>query len=166
MKQTIKVKVLTEGCEPLVNEKGDWFDLRAAEDVSSSGGQLTSTQDISFHSTYMPLGIAMKLPKGMEAISAPRSSSHKKFGILQTNSIGVIDNTYCGPNDQWYMPALMVSDCEIHKGDRICQFRIQLSQKATLWQKIKWLFSNGVKIEIVDDLEDADRGGLGSSGTK
>ena len=77
-----------------------------------------------------------------------------------------IDEAYCGPNDQWHMPIISTGEVNIKKGDRICQFRVQLSQKATVWQKLKWLFSNGVKIEIVEDLDNPNREGLGSSGVK
>lgn len=174
MKQIIKVKVLTEGCLPIISEDGDWIDLRAAEDVhldgpyaksrSRKGGE--SSRKVVFPIKYIPLGIAMQLPDGMEGIAAPRSSSNKKFNILQTNSPGVIDQVYRGPNDQWHMPVMTTGEVNIKKGDRICQFRVQLSQKATFWQKLKWLFSSGVKIEVVEDLSNPDRGGLGHSGVK
>lgn len=174
MKQTIKVKVLAEGCLPHLSEDGDWIDLRAAEDVHLSGPYAKSrsrkggesSRKVVFPIKYIPLGIAMQLPDGMEGIAAPRSSSNKKFNILQTNSPGVIDQVYRGPNDQWHMPVMTTGEVNIKKGDRICQFRIQLSQKATFWQKLKWLFSSGVKIEVVEDLSNPDRGGLGHSGVK
>lgn len=174
MKQTIKIKVLTEGCTPVISEKGDWIDLRAAEDVqlgspyaiarTRKGGE--SSRKVVFPTKYVPLGVAMQLPDGMEAVSAPRSSTNKNFRILQSNSPGVIDQPYCGPDDQWHMPILSTGEVNIKKGDRICQFRVQLSQKATVWQKLKWLFSNGIKIEIVEDLDNPNREGLGSSGIK
>lgn len=174
MKQTIKIKVLTEGCTPVISEDGDWIDLKAAEDVHLSGPYAKSrsrkggesSRKVVFPIKYIPLGIAMQLPDGMEGIAAPRSSSNKKFNILQTNSPGVIDQVYRGPNDQWHMPIMTTGEVNIKKGDRICQFRIQLSQKATFWQKLKWLFSSGVKIEVVEDLSNPDRGGLGHSGVK
>ena len=174
MKQIIKVKVLTEGCLPVISEDGDWIDLRAAEDVhlegpyavarTRKGGE--SSRKVIFDTKNIPLGVAMELPAGMEGNTVPRSSSNKKFNILQVNSPGVIDHTYSGPNDQWHMPILATGEVNIKKGDRICQFRIQLSQKATVWQKLKWLFSSGVKIKIVDDLDNPNRGGLGHSGVK
>ena len=80
--------------------------------------------------------------------------------------MGVIDNTYCGNNDEWKYPAIALRDTIIKRGDRICQFRIQLSQKATLWQKIKWFLSSGIKIIKVDSLDNNDRGGFGSTGVK
>ena len=86
MKQIIKVKVLTEGCEPTFNENGDWIDLRAAENVKLSTGEFK----------LINLGISMKLPEGYEAHVVPRSSTFKTWGILQTNSMGIIDNSYSG----------------------------------------------------------------------
>ena len=129
-------------------------------------GKEESHRDVKFDFKLIPLGVAMKLPKGFEAVLLPRSSTYKKFGIIQTNSIGVIDNTYCGNNDEWKYPAIALRDTVIKKGDRICQFRIQLSQKATLWQKIKWFLSSGIKIIKVDSLDNNDRGGFGSTGVK
>lgn len=174
MKQIIKVKVLTEGCLPVISEDGDWIDLRAAEDVhldgpyavarTRKGGE--SSRRVVFATKNIPLGIAMELPAGMEGNSAPRSSSNKKFNILQVNSPGVIDHPYCGEDDQWHMPVMATGEVNIQKGDRICQFRIHLSQKATFWQKLKWLFSSGIKIEVVDSLGNSNRGGLGHSGVR
>ena len=172
MKQTIKVKVLTEGCCPVISENGDWIDLRAAKDISigapyaisrtRKGGE--SSRKVVFELKYVPLGVAMQLPAGMEAVAAPRSSANSYYHIIQPNSPGVIDQPYCGDDDEWHMPILPTGEVYIKKGDRICQFRIQLSQKATMWQKIKWLFSSGVKIEVVDSLNNSNRGGLGHSG--
>ena len=171
MKLKIKVKVLTEGCLPEINPEGEFIDLRAAQDVNlncpfSNIKSETSHKKVSFSSKYIPLGIAMKLPKGFEAICVSRSSTPKKFNIILSNSVGIIDNSYSGNNDQWVFPAIAIGTSKIFKGDRICQFRIQLSQKATVWQKLKWLFSNGVKIVEVDNLDSQDRGGLGHSGVK
>ena len=172
MKQIIKVKVLTEGCLPVISESGDWIDLRAAEDVhldgpyavarTRKGGE--SSRKVIFATKNIPLGVAMKLPDGMEAVVALRSSSNKKFHILQVNAPGVVDQPYCGPNDVWGLPILATGEVHINQFDRICQFKIQPSQKATVWQKLKWLFSSGVKIELVDDLDYPDRGGFGHSG--
>lgn len=176
MKAKIKVKELVEGCMPEILENGDWIDLRAAKDVTLEAlkaGILkrhhnpeNNYRRVDFKYEPVPLGIAIKLPKGYEAIVAPRSSAFKKWWIMEANSIGIIDNAYNGNNDQWIMPVLMFEDGVIHKGDRICQFRIQLSQKATVWQKIKWLFTNGVKLVQVDELNNQDRGGFGSTGVK
>ena len=174
MKQVIKVKVLTDGCAPQLSQKGEWIDLRAAADVhidspyantkSKKGGE--TTRKVKFTHQYVPLGIAMELPAGMEALIAPRSSSIKNFNFIQPNSPAVIDNSYKGDTDEWKGSILCVGDVNIKKGDRICQFRILPSQKATVWQKLKWLFSNGVEIRIVNSLGNKDRGGLGSTGIK
>ena len=74
--------------------------------------------------------------------------------------------SYNGDNDEWRFPAYFTRRAILYKGDRICQFRIQLSQKATFWQKLKWLFSSGIKIEQVEKLNTIDRGGIGSSGKR
>ena len=174
MKQVIKVKVLTGGCEPTFNEKGDWIDLRAAEDIQIDGPYANALhksrseriRNVVNQKKLIPLGVAMKLPDGMEAIVAPRSSTAKNFNIMEANSIGIIDNSYCGPDDQWFFPAIAIDSAVIHKGDRICQFKIQPSQRATRKQKIRWLLSNGVELEFVDTLTGSNRGGNGSTGVR
>ena len=101
-----------------IEGKSDWIDLRAAKDVELKKGDFA----------LIPLGVGMKLPEGYEAHVVPRSSTFKNFGIIQTNHQGVIDSSYCGDNDQWFMPALAVRDTKICKNDRICQFRIMKNQ--------------------------------------
>lgn len=168
----IKVKLFDENCAITVHEKGDWFDLKTRCNVSfiqpQAGTQYTKGifkyRDVTFSQGIIPLGVAMKLPEGFEAILAPRSSTFKKYQVIQTNSFGVIDNSYSGNSDEWGLPILALGEAEIPQYTRICQFRIQLSQKATIWQKIKWLFDNKIEIEYVDNLEDEDRGGFGSTG--
>lgn len=122
-------------------ERGDWIDLRAAEDVEMKAGEFK----------LIPLGVSMKLPPNYEALVVPRSSTFKHWGILQTNHCGVIDNSYCGDNDVWMFPALATRDVLIEKNSRICQFRIQKKMEDTT-------------ITTVEHLEGADRGGVGSSG--
>ena len=124
-------------------DKGDWIDLRAAERVELEAGQFKA----------IPLGVAMKLPDGYEAHVVPRSSTYKNFGIIQTNHMGVIDNSYSGDNDQWFFPAFALRDTVIQKNDRICQFRIMEKQPE-------------FDIEEVDHLDGKDRGGFGSTGIK
>lgn len=143
--ETIKIRYLSDKVEPLtyIAGKSDWIDLRAAEDVEMKAGDFK----------LIPLGIAMQLPKGYEAIVAPRSSTLKNFGITQTNSIGVIDETYCGDNDQWYFPAEAKRDTVIHAGDRICQFRIFEHQPQLVFEPVSTLGNN-------------DRGGIGSTGKR
>lgn len=174
---TIKVLEKTEGCLPIIFHIGDWIDLRTAEDVRLSGpyaktlhtrkkaNELDRIRDVMFDSTLIKLGICIQLPKGYEAIVVPRSSTFKKLGIMQTNSIGVIDGSYCSDRDEWRMPVIALRSCYIPKGTRIAQFRIQLSQKATIWQKIRWMFSRKVKIKRVLSLDNAERGGFGSTGS-
>lgn len=159
---------LIDGAQPLVvREKGDWIDLCA--NGSYEYQCPTSTEGkVEIPTVKIPLGVAMKLPKGFEAPVLPRSSTHKTYSILPWNCMGLIDNAYNGTNDEWQFGALCLKEGKVNKGDRICQFRIQLSQKATVWQKIKWLLSGG-KIEFiyVDKLSDIDRKGFGKgTGTR
>lgn len=139
----IKVKYFTDIEELKKVAVGDWVDLRAAKDVCLFEGQYMA----------IPLGVAMELPEGYEAIVAPRSSTFKNFGLLMTNSIGVIDNSYCGDDDQWHFPAYATKDIFIQKGDRICQFRIIKNQPE-------------LEFETVDKLGNQSRGGFGSTGTE
>lgn len=120
---------------------GDWIDLRSAERVDMDAGQFK----------IISLGVSMKLPEGYEAHVVPRSSTFKKWGILQTNGIGIIDESYCGEGDVWKFPALAMRSTTIFKGDRICQFRIMPKM-----QEVGFI--------EVDHMEDEDRGGLGSTG--
>ena len=137
----IKVKYHTDILPLEMNEKGDWIDLRAAEDMKLWGG----------YYYYIPLGISVELPEGYEAHVAPRSSTFKNWGIIQTNSVGVIDNSYCGDNDIWMMPVYATRFTEIKKNDRVCQFRIMEKQPH-------------LEFETVDHLGNEDRGGFGSTG--
>lgn len=137
----IKIKYFTDIEKIEKIEKGDWIDLRAAEDVELKAGDFK----------LIPLGVAMELPKGYEAHIVPRSSTYKKFGIIQTNHQAVIDASYCGDNDQWLYPAYALRDAEIHKGDRICQFRIMEKQPEITFTE-------------VETLGNEDRGGIGSTG--
>ena len=141
----IRIKYLSDKIEKLtyIGGKSDWIDLRAAEDIVMKAGEFK----------LIPLGIAMELPRGYEAHVVPRSSTYKNFGIIQTNHMGVIDETYCGDNDQWFMAAYALRDTKIHVNDRICQFRIMEHQPA-------------IQFEEVETLGHEDRGGHGSTGRK
>lgn len=140
----IKVKYFNPEQTKLTKiSQGDWIDLRAAEKVEIKAGEFK----------LIPLGIAMKLPEGYEAIVAPRSSTFKNFGIIETNSIGVIDNSYSGNDDQWFFPAHALRDTVINFDERICQFRIQERMPE-------------VSFTEVDKLDDVNRGGHGSTGVK
>jgi dUTP pyrophosphatase len=116
---------------------------------------------VQYSYAVIPLGVCMQLPKGYEAIVAARSSTAKKYGIIMANGIGIIDNSYCGDEDEWCFPAIGMKDATIEAGSRICQFRIQLSQKATIWQKIKWLFTSKITFKVVEHLNNKNRMGLG-----
>lgn len=141
-KETIKIKYFDDELPKIEKiDKGDWIDLRAADNVVMDKGDFK----------LISLGIAMKLPKGYEAHIVPRSSTFKNFGIIQTNHQAVIDESYCGDEDVWRYPALAMRHTVIHKGDRICQFRIM--------QKMP-----PVRFEEVDKLENPSRGGIGSTG--
>lgn len=179
MKLKIKVKRINDRIElPTIINKGEWIDLTAAESVELTAPQAetlkrhqvngieTKHRDVLFNFHKIPLGVAMKLPKGFEAVILPRSSTYSRFGIIQANHMGVVDNSFSGNNDEWKYPVVAFRDTIITEGDRICQFRIQLSQKATFWQKLKWLLSSGVKIVEVESLSEEDRGGFGSTGVK
>lgn len=138
----IKVKYHDKDLAGLqMDKKGDWVDLRAAETVSLKLGEFK----------IISLGVSMKLPDGYEAHIVPRSSTYKNFGIIQTNHMGVVDNSYSGTNDIWRFPALAVRDTVIHKNDRICQFRIVKRQPM-------------LEFEEVEELDSENRGGFGSTG--
>lgn len=140
--ETIKIKYHTNEIDKIKEiAVGDWIDLRAAETVLLHKGDFA----------LISLGISMKLPDGYEAHVVPRSSTFKKWGVLQTNSMGIIDNSYSGTNDIWRFPALAVRDTVINKNDRICQFRIVKRQPT-------------VEFEEMDTLDAVDRGGFGSTG--
>ncbi|MBO5955154.1 MAG: deoxyuridine 5'-triphosphate nucleotidohydrolase [Clostridia bacterium] len=138
----LKVKYFTD-IEPIkfIENKSDWYDLRAAEEIEMKAGDFR----------LIKLGIGIKLPEGFEALIAPRSSTFKNYGIIQAQSIGVVDESYSGDNDQWMMPAIALRDTVIHKNDRICQFRIIQHQPPHT-------------IKTVEHLDDTDRGGIGSTG--
>lgn len=178
MKLKVKIKVLTEGCMPEINPKGDWIDLKSAVDVSlpapQSGvlkrttidGEETSFRNVTMETHYIPLGVAMELPKGFEGYAILRSSGPKKMGLFIPNGKGIMDNSYNGNEDEWNLICSTMRETSISKGDRICQFRIQLSQFATPWQKLKWILCSGIKLVEVDNLNNTNRGGLGSTGLK
>lgn len=177
MKLKIKVKRINKNISlPKIIDKGDWIDLRCAETVhlnapqagvlkkNKINGEEIAHRDVTFDTKLINLGIAVKLPAGFEAIALPRSGTFKNFGVILANSEGVIDQPYCGDKDEWKFNAIAFRDITINEGDRICQFRIQLSQKATIWQKIKWLLSSSIEIIEVDALNNSNRGGIGSTG--
>ena len=161
----IKVK-LHDGQLPLeILEQGDWIDLRSNMYYKSPGISVQTGVPI-IDNKLLPLGISMELPKYFEANILPRSSSFKRFGFMLLNSMGIIDSSYCGNKDEWMVNLLFFKESEIVKGDRIVQFRIRPSQFAPWWVHLKWIFKKKIEFVYVDDLENNDRGGFGSSGTK
>ena len=156
--KTIRIKYF-EGAKKLEKiSKGDWFDLYANKDMFIPEGERA----------MIPLGVAMELPEGYEAHLAPRSSTFKTWGIIQTNSVGVVDHSFMGDNDQWHMPVyclvgkeyankvtgyIRIKGTWIHKGDKIAQFRIMEIQPE-------------IAFEEVEHLGNADRNGFGSTGTR
>ena len=126
-----------------VTAKGDWIDLYCAQTMELKAGDFA----------LIPLGVSMQLPEGYEARTAPRSSTFKRWGILQANSVGIIDNSYCGTDDEWKLPVYATRDTVIEKGDRICQFRIFENQPA-------------IEFEEAETLGEVNRGGFGSTGRK
>ena len=143
MAEQIKIQYKDDTIERLkyIDGKSDWIDLRAAEKIELKQGEFK----------LIPLGVAMQLPEGYEAHIVPRSSTYKNFGIIQTNHTGIVDETYCGPNDWWYMPAYALRDTVIEKNDRICQFRIEKHQPQVVFEEVHALTGQ-------------DRGGIGSTG--
>ena len=141
--ETIKIKYFSDEIERLdyIDGKSDWIDMRASEEVTLKAGEFK----------LIPLGVAMQLPKGYEAHLVPRSSTFKTWGIIQTNSMGVVDCSYCGDNDMWRMPVYATRDTQIHINDRIAQFRIVKNQPQ-------------IDFVEVESLGNDDRGGFGSTG--
>lgn len=139
----IQIKYFDDEINKITNIEGknDWYDLRASDTIKLKAGEFK----------LIPLGIGMILPDGYEANIVPRSSTFKNYGLLQTNSFAVIDNSYSGDNDQWMMPVYATRDVVINKNDRICQFRINKKQPV-------------FEFEEVEHLNDKDRGGFGSTG--
>lgn len=153
---------LSKGAQPLIiREKGDWIDLCSNAEFDIKAPTIKDgTLQVS---TYkIPLGVAMMMPKGYEAHVASRSSTFKTYGMILWNAVGIIDNSYNGTNDEWLYGGIGLRDGHVAQGDRICQFRIQLSQKATVWQKLKWFLSRGkIKFVYVDELSSTNRQGFG-----
>lgn len=142
--KTIRVKYFVKGLDPLEKiSVGDWIDLRAGETVTIKKGDYY----------LIRLGVGMILPDGYEALVLPRSSTPYKFGIMVANSMGVIDNSYCGDLDEWKFPAVAIRDTVIKKGDRIAQFRIVENQPK-------------ITFKTVANLKPKSRGGLGSTGKR
>lgn len=141
--ETIRIKYFSDAVPPLcqVDGKSDWIDLYAAETVTLRAGE----------SALIPLGVAMALPEGYEAHVAPRSSTFKAYGLLQSNGVGVVDWSYRGDEDQWRMPVYATRDVTVEAGSRICQFRIVRNQPP-------------ISFQVCEHLDGPSRGGFGSTG--
>ena len=141
--ETIRIKYFSDAVPPLcqVDGKSDWIDLYAAETITLRAGE----------SALIPLGVAMALPEGYEAHVAPRSSTFKTYGLLQSNGVGVVDWSYRGDEDQWKMPVYATRDVTVEAGSRICQFRIVRNQPP-------------ISFQVCEHLDGPSRGGFGSTG--
>lgn len=145
-----------EDIQPLqVIEKGEWVDLSLAENIQLAQGDFYLAS----------LGIRMQLPKDYEAWIIPRSGTPGKYGVIQANSMGLIDSTYAGKNDIWKFPAIAMRATNIQKGTRVCQFRVMPSMKANSETKKQWLEYDGVEF-VEEEWSAEDRGGFGSTGEK
>ena len=143
MEEKIKIKYHVKELEKLryIDGKSDWIDLRVAEEVKMKAGEFR----------LISMGISVELPKGYEMWILPRSSAFKYFGVIQTNAMGVVDESFCGDNDIIHMPILAMRDTEMHINDRIGQFRIAKHQAE-------------IHFVEVEHLNHADRGGFGTTG--
>lgn len=165
MKLVVKYRSTKPGIEPVITEKGSWFDLKAAETVEfKAPHNAYNTRITTVDVKKVSLGIAMQMPKGIEALVVPRSSLYGEKGVTLVNSVGVIDPPYCGDNDIWSAKFKADRDATIIEGERIVQFRLIPSQRASIWTKIKWLFVSEIVFEKVEFLTNPDRGGYGASG--
>lgn len=170
----IKVKLFPGGKMPEVNEKGDLFDVFSRELVELKAPQAgvqkkvknEKVRDVTFSSALIPLGFAMELPEGFKAQLYPRSSTWLKWHFIFGNSIGNIDSTYAGEEDEWKVSAIALGNMRVKAGDKIAQFDIVPSSKATFWQKLKWLFSSKIEFVQVTKLSSTNRGGFGSTGSR
>lgn len=145
MGEVLKIRYHT-GIDELVyigGDKSDWIDLRCSRETVLGAGE----------DALIPLGVSIQLPQGYEAIMVPRSSTYRYYGIIMSNSVGVIDESYCGDGDQWHFPAIAMRDTMIPYNARIAQFRIFRHQP-------------NLAIQTVEHLDGVDRGGIGSTGNE
>ena len=142
-KKVLKIRYLSDRIEKLryIDGRSDWIDLRASEDMVIRKGECR----------LIPLGVAIQLPEGYEAHVVPRSSTFRNYGLIQANSFGVVDESYCGNEDQWFVPMYATRDTEVHVNDRICQFRIMKHQPEIVFEE-------------TEQLSEKNRGGFGTTG--
>ena len=148
----LRVKYFDKSVEGIeVIEKGDWIDLRSRKTIEYEEGDFF----------LIPLNVAIELPEGFEAHILPRSSTFKKWGLIQTNSQGVIDNSFSGEKDEYMLPVIALRDGKVEKGDRICQFRLFRTMES-----FRDIHGKGLNIVEVESLDNENRGGFGSTGIK
>ena len=141
MTETIQIKYKEGSPHLSMTDKQDWCDLYTYEDVTLHAGDFR----------IISLGVSMKLPEGYEANIVARSSTFKRWGVIQTNAFAVIDESYCGNDDDWGYPVYATRDVTIPKGTRLCQFRINKKQPEIVFEE-------------VNDLKSSARGGFGTPG--
>lgn len=139
--KTIRIRYLRDVSRVERLAVGDWIDLRAGCSVDAKQGEYIA----------IPLGVAIELPRGYEAIVIPRSSTFKKYRMLLANSVGLIDESYKGDDDEWHFLAYATEDTHIDFNERICQFRIIRHQPR-------------IRFKEVAKLGNGNRGGIGSTG--
>lgn len=162
----VKIKYFSEDYPRLKKiTQGDWIDLRVdriKKIITRGYGEINTDYYCSiskFKSFYLEkgqvikfrLGVAMELPEGFEAEIRPRSSTFTNYGLIQTNSVGTIDNSYCGDDDEWMIEFIAMRNGIINRFDRVCQFRIVENQPDFTFKE-------------VDKLRNDNRGGYGSTG--
>lgn len=142
----LKIKYLADIDSIEQKEGCDWIDLRCAETVNINAGEYAMIR----------LGVAVKLPKGYEAHVVPRSSTYRRWGVIQTNGVGIIDESYCGDGDEWMMPVYATRNTQIKKNERVCQFRITKKMPAL----------DIISLTKDETLGNKNRGGFGSTGVE
>ena len=145
MEKTIRIKYHTDQIEKLryIDGKSDWIDLRSAEDVEMKKGDFRMIR----------LGVSVQLPKGYEMLIAARSSTFRNYGLIQTNAVRIVDESYCADEDELMWPCLATRDTQIRVNDRLGQFRILEHQPTIIFEE-------------TEHLDNASRGGFGSTGVQ
>jgi len=100
----------------------------------------------------VPANLVVKVPSGYMLALISRSSTPRKKGLLKPHAIGVIDQDYCGENDELGIQVYNFTDqtVVVEKGERIAQAVVIPVQK--------------VQFSEVKNMNTADRGGFGSTG--
>ena len=101
---------------------------------------------------FIPTGLVVKVPDGHVLFLASRSSTPKKKGLLIPHGIGIVDQDFCGPQDELRVQVWNFTDAPvtIERGERIAQA----------------MLAPMVRCELVESaLATAEsRGGFGSTG--